>query len=98
MARATSESILFPFHQHRSDRRYSSNHFNCNLRFRLTTVRWFHADDGGGGVALGYELMGVVVEVGKQVKTLRQGDRVVIPFTIGNNGDVKSKAIENCLE
>ena len=34
------------------------------------------------GDVLGHEPMGVVVEVGKQVKKLKQGDRVVVPFTI----------------
>ncbi len=34
------------------------------------------------GDVLGHEPMGVVVEVGKDVKKLKKGDRVVIPFTI----------------
>jgi threonine dehydrogenase-like Zn-dependent dehydrogenase len=34
------------------------------------------------GDILGHEPMGQVVEVGKEVKKLRQGDRVVVPFTI----------------
>lgn len=34
------------------------------------------------GDILGHEPMGVVVEVGSQVKKLRKGDRVVVPFTI----------------
>lgn len=34
------------------------------------------------GDVLGHEAMGVVVEVGAQVRTLSVGDRVVIPFTI----------------
>ncbi|HJU05785.1 MAG TPA: zinc-dependent alcohol dehydrogenase [Nitrospiraceae bacterium] len=34
------------------------------------------------GDILGHENMGEVVEVGKEVKNLRAGDRVVVPFTI----------------
>src|SRR5215212_8647230 len=35
-----------------------------------------------GGDILGHEFMGEVVEVGKEVKSLKKGDRVVVPFTI----------------
>jgi threonine dehydrogenase-like Zn-dependent dehydrogenase len=34
------------------------------------------------GDVLGHEFMGIVEEVGKGVKDLRRGDRVVVPFTI----------------
>jgi threonine dehydrogenase-like Zn-dependent dehydrogenase len=34
------------------------------------------------GDVLGHEPMGIVVEVGKGVKRLKKGDRVVVPFTI----------------
>jgi len=34
------------------------------------------------GDIVGHEPMGVVVEVGRDVRTLRPGDRVVVPFTI----------------
>ncbi len=34
------------------------------------------------GDILGHEFMGEVVETGREVKTLRPGDRVVVPFTI----------------
>src|SRR6202034_473701 len=34
------------------------------------------------GDILGHENMGIVVEVGSEVKNLRVGDRVVVPFTI----------------
>ncbi|MDT3960572.1 zinc-dependent alcohol dehydrogenase [Staphylococcus kloosii] len=35
------------------------------------------------GFVIGHEPMGIVEEVGKDVKTLKKGDRVVIPFNIG---------------
>jgi threonine dehydrogenase-like Zn-dependent dehydrogenase len=35
-----------------------------------------------GGDVLGHEFMGEVVEVGREVKNLKKGDRVVVPFTI----------------
>ena len=34
------------------------------------------------GDVLGHEFMGEVVEVGKEVRNLKKGDRVVVPFTI----------------
>ena len=34
------------------------------------------------GDILGHEFMGEVVEVGKDVKKLKTGDKVVVPFTI----------------
>ena len=34
------------------------------------------------GDVIGHEPMGVVVEAGKEVKNLKKGDRVVVPFTI----------------
>src|SRR6185437_7155329 len=34
------------------------------------------------GDIVGHELMGEVIEVGKEVKNLQPGDRVVVPFTI----------------
>jgi threonine dehydrogenase-like Zn-dependent dehydrogenase len=38
------------------------------------------------GDILGHEFMGEVVEVGKEVKNLQIGDRVVVPFTISCGG------------
>src|ERR1700760_2506330 len=40
------------------------------------------------GDILGHEFMGIVEEVGSEVKNLKRGDRVVVPFTI---------ACGNCL-
>src|SRR5207253_5014753 len=34
------------------------------------------------GDVVGHEAMGVVIELGREVKTLKVGDRVVVPFTI----------------
>src|SRR6188768_1406967 len=34
------------------------------------------------GDILGHEPMGVVVEVGSEIRNLKSGDRVVVPFTI----------------
>src|SRR5262249_27638930 len=34
------------------------------------------------GDVMGHEFMGEVVEVGRDIKKLRKGDRVVVPFTI----------------
>src|SRR3954447_10637481 len=38
------------------------------------------------GDVLGHEFMGEVVEVGREVKNLKKGDRVVVPFTIACGG------------
>jgi threonine dehydrogenase-like Zn-dependent dehydrogenase len=38
------------------------------------------------GDILGHEFMGEVVEVGREVRNLRQGDRVVVPFPIACGG------------
>ncbi len=38
------------------------------------------------GDILGHEFMGVIEEVGPEVRTLRPGDRVVVPFTISCGG------------
>ena len=38
------------------------------------------------GDILGHEFMGEVVETGKEIKNLKQGDRVVVPFTIACGG------------
>src|SRR5215207_7361441 len=38
------------------------------------------------GDVLGHEPMGEVVEVGREVTSLRPGDRVVVPFTISCGG------------
>ena len=34
------------------------------------------------GFVLGHETMGIVEEVGKEVKNLKKGDRVIIPFPV----------------
>lgn len=46
------------------------------------------------GDILGHEFMGHVVEVGREVKNLKVGDRVVVPFPIacGNCGPCRVEA------
>lgn len=50
------------------------------------------------GDVLGHEFMGEVVEIGKDVKNLRKGDRVVVPFAIACGGCVfcQSKLFSLC--
>ena len=50
------------------------------------------------GDILGHEFMGEVVEVGRGVKNLKVGDRVVVPFPIacGNCGACKAEAYSLC--
>jgi threonine dehydrogenase-like Zn-dependent dehydrogenase len=50
------------------------------------------------GDIMGHELMGEVVEVGKEVKNLKTGDRVVVPFPIacGNCGACEAGAFSLC--
>jgi len=46
----------------------------------------YHGRGGGAlvqtGATMGHEFMGVVEEVGAAVKTVRAGDRVIVPFSI----------------
>ncbi|HEV2802723.1 MAG TPA: zinc-dependent alcohol dehydrogenase [Pyrinomonadaceae bacterium] len=50
------------------------------------------------GDTLGHEFMGEVVELGRDVKNLKIGDRVVVPFPIacGNCGPCKAQAYTLC--
>jgi threonine dehydrogenase-like Zn-dependent dehydrogenase len=50
------------------------------------------------GDILGHEFMGIVEEVGSEVKNLKRGDRVVVPFTIscGNCLFCKKKMFSAC--
>jgi len=50
------------------------------------------------GDIMGHEFMGEVVEVGKAVKNLKVGDRVVVPFPIacGNCNACKNQAYSLC--
>ena len=50
------------------------------------------------GDILGHEFMGEVVEVGREVKNLKTGDRVVVPFPIacGNCGACQAQAFSLC--
>src|SRR6478736_567127 len=40
------------------------------------------APDTPGGISIGHELIGVVTDIGAQVKTLKKGDFVIAPFAI----------------
>ncbi|MDX1531216.1 MAG: alcohol dehydrogenase catalytic domain-containing protein, partial [Rhodothermales bacterium] len=62
---------------------------DCIVRITLTAICGsdLHLYDGyiptmQAGDILGHEFMGEVVEVGKEVGNLKNGDRVVIPFPI----------------
>ncbi len=62
---------------------------DCIIRTTLTAICGsdLHLYDGyiptmESGDILGHEFMGEVVEVGPEVKNLRKGDRVVVPFPI----------------
>jgi threonine dehydrogenase-like Zn-dependent dehydrogenase len=50
------------------------------------------------GDVLGHEFMGEVVEIGREVKNLQIGDRVVVPFTIscGKCGFCRAQAFSLC--
>ncbi len=50
------------------------------------------------GDVLGHEFMGEVVEIGREVKNLKIGDRVVVPFTIscGKCGFCRAQAFSLC--
>jgi len=50
------------------------------------------------GDILGHEFMGEVVDIGKDVKKLKRGDRVVVPFPIacGHCGACEAKAFSLC--
>src|SRR3984893_14522230 len=50
------------------------------------------------GDILGHEFMGEVVEVGREVKNLSMGDRVVVPFPIacGTSAACKAEAYSLC--
>ena len=40
------------------------------------------APETPGGISIGHELIGVVTDIGAQVKTLKKGDFVIAPFAI----------------
>ena len=50
------------------------------------------------GDILGHEFMGEVVEVGREVKNLKVGDRVVVPFPIacGNCSRLRARSSIRC--
>jgi threonine dehydrogenase-like Zn-dependent dehydrogenase len=65
------------------------NHHDAVLKVTLTAICGsdLHLYDGyiptmEKGDILGHEFMGEVVEVGRDVRNLKKGDRVVVPFTI----------------
>ena len=65
------------------------NHHDAVVKVTLTAICGsdLHLYDGfiptmEKGDILGHEFMGEVVEVGREVRNLKKGDRVVVPFTI----------------
>src|SRR5579871_3065527 len=65
------------------------NHGDAIVKITLTAICGsdLHLYDGyiptmHKGNILGHEFMGEVVEVGRDVRKLKKGDRVVVPFTI----------------
>ncbi len=65
------------------------NHHDALIKITLTAICGsdLHIYDGRipmmkKGDILGHEFMGEVVEVGREVRNLKSGDRVVVPFTI----------------
>jgi threonine dehydrogenase-like Zn-dependent dehydrogenase len=65
------------------------NHHDALVKITLTAICGsdLHLYDGyipsmHKGDILGHEFMGEVVEVGREVRNLKKGDRVVVPFTI----------------
>ncbi len=65
------------------------NPHDCVIRVTRTAICGsdLHLFDGyiptmESGDILGHEFMGIVEEVGSEVKKLKRGDRVVVPFTI----------------
>src|SRR5581483_464539 len=65
------------------------NHRDAIVKITLTAICGsdLHIYDGyipmmRKGDILGHEFMGEVLEVGRDVRNLKRGDRVVVPFTI----------------
>ncbi len=69
-------TILNPARRHRAD------HVDGHLRVRPAPLQRLHSRRMRDGDVLGHEFMGEVVEVGREVKNLKTGDRVVVPFPI----------------
>ena len=78
IARATSASRSSGRAAHRADRRARPRHARLHLRQRPVAVPVMEPSDVGN--RMGHEFIGIVEDVGADVRTVKRGDLVVAPF------------------